>query len=511
MKTNFFKDNFFYIILFLAVELALFFALNYHKNIEINEIKKSSAIRLNTQINAVLNYYNTSSEMMTTQILGNKEIQKMVQMMNSDNQKIKTDARESLYLQLEDTYKLLTKYDFRQLHFHDKWGNSFLRFHQKDYFGDNLLDIRPTILAVHQGKKQVKGFEEGKIVNGFRNVFPIYVGGEFQGSVELSNTFEGISTQLHKNYPFEYKLIIDKNDVNSKLFPELIEKNYRQSTISKNFYEEAKQQSKTKYQVISKREMLKIDTIIRKENLLQPTKESSVLDITIGHRDYIVTAIPINNFDGTITTYAISYSKNDAIVFVKKEFYLSLLFANLFFLIIFILVKLRFYIKNSQDYAHKAYTDTLTGLYNRQKFDTDYYQFFHDKERNQQLSLILFDIDFFKNVNDTFGHHIGDEVLKQFATIAKSVLRENNDFLYRWGGEEFVVVVFNNDLVLVSLIADKIRTKIEKTEFVNGVGKLTGSFGVAIRGENDTMETLFERADKNLYRSKQDGRNRVSI
>jgi hypothetical protein len=100
-------------------------------------------------------------------------------------------------------------------------GNSFLRFHQKDYFGDNLLDIRPTILAVHQSKKQVKGFEEGKIVNGFRNVFPIYVGGEFQGSVELSNTFEGISTQLHKNYPFEYKLIIDKADVNSKLFPEL--------------------------------------------------------------------------------------------------------------------------------------------------------------------------------------------------------------------------------------------------------------------------------------------------
>jgi hypothetical protein len=77
MKTNFFKDNFFlYYFIFYAVELALFFALNYHKNTEINEIKKSSAIRLNTQINAVLNYYNTSSEMMITQILGDKEIRR---------------------------------------------------------------------------------------------------------------------------------------------------------------------------------------------------------------------------------------------------------------------------------------------------------------------------------------------------------------------------------------------------------------------------------------------------
>jgi diguanylate cyclase (GGDEF)-like protein len=67
--------------------------------------------------------------------------------------------------------------------------------------------------------------------------------------------------------------------------------------------------------------------------------------------------------------------------------------------------------------SHKAYTDKLTGLYNRQKFDIDYYQLFSMiKSNNQQLSLILFDIDFFKNVNDTFGHHIGDEVLKQFAT-----------------------------------------------------------------------------------------------
>lgn len=509
MKTSYFKDYFFYVILFFVVELVLFFTLNYHKNAEINEIKQSSAIRLNTQINAVLNYYNTASQMMITQILSDKEVQKISQMMNSNSSLVKAKGRETLDVKLDETYKLLTQYDFRQLHFHDKEGNSFLRFHQKDYFGDNLLDIRPTIRAVHRDKKQVKGFEEGKIVNGFRNVFPIYVKDEFQGSVELSNTFDGISTLLHKNYPFEYKLIIDKKDVNSKLFPELIKRYYRQSTISEDFYEES-QQSKTKYQIISQEEIIKIDKTIKKMNLLTPSKKPSVLDIAVGDIDYIITAIPIYNFDGTITTYAISYSKNDAIVVIRKEFYLSLLFANLFFLIIYILIKLRFYIKNSQDYAKKAYTDKLTGLYNRERFESDYTKFFEDGENKHQLALIVFDIDFFKNVNDTFGHHIGDEVLKQFATVTKSVLRENNDFLYRWGGEEFVILLFNDDLSLVNLIAEKIRLKIEDTNF-SVAGHITGSFGVAIREKNDTKETLFERADKNLYKSKQNGRNKVSF
>jgi len=510
MKTNFLKDNFFYIILFFAVELALFFALNYHKNVEIDEIKQSSAIRLNTQINAVLNYYNTASHMMISQILSDKEVQEIVQLMNADKSQIRNKARESLDIKLDETYKLLTQYDFRQLHFHDKEGNSFLRFHQKDYFGDNLLEIRPTIRAIHQYKKEVKGFEEGKIVNGFRNVFPIYVEDKFQGSVELSNTFDGISTLLHKNYPFEYKLIIDKNDVKSKLFPELIQKYYRQSTISENFYEESQQQSKTKYQSISKEEILKIDQTIKKMNPLKPSKEPSVIDITLGNSDYIVTTIPIYNFDGTVSTYAISYSKNDAMVAVRKEFFLSFLFVNLFFLIIFISIKLRFYMNHSRDYVKKAYTDKLTGLYNRQKFELDYAHSFEDERNKNQLALIVFDIDFFKNVNDTYGHHIGDEVLQQFATVTKSVLRENQDSLYRWGGEEFAVILFNNDLALVSLIAEKMRTKIENTYF--GVaGHMTGSFGVALREKNDTKETLFERADKNLYRSKQEGRNRVTL
>lgn len=509
MKAKFFKDYFFYFAIFIFIEIVLFSALNYHKNEEIIEIEKSSTTRLNTQINAVLNYYNTTSELTITQILTDRKTQLLLQLMNAKDEQIKTTAREDLYWKLYDTYKLLTKYDFRQLHFHDKNGNSFLRFHQKNYFGDNLLDIRPTIKAVHDKKVQVKGFEEGKIVNGFRNVFPIFINDEFQGSVELSNSFDGISSNLHKNYPFEYKLIIDKNDVNTKLFPELIKKHYTESTISNNFYEESNQNWKKRYKFISEDEISQIDKIIKSKNLLELSRKQYVFQIDIRNTNYIVTALPLYNFDGSVTTYVISYGKNDAILVAKRDFYLSFLFTNLFLFIIIILVQLKKYINNSNEYAHKAYTDKLTGLYNRQKFELDYNNFFNNIHNKGKIALIIFDIDFFKHVNDKYGHHIGDNILQQFATVAKSTLRQN-DFLYRWGGEEFIVILFNDDLALVGLIADKIRTEIEKTNFQT-VGKVTGSFGVSIFCEGDTMESLFKRADDNLYISKNQGRNRVTI
>lgn len=502
-------DYLFYALMIGVIEVALFASLNYHKNIEINEIQKSSQTRLNTQINAVLNYYNTTSEIIITQILTDKKNYKLFKNMNSENKNIKSDARQTLYLELLDTYLLLSKYDFRQLHFHDKDGNSFLRFHQKEYFGDNLLKIRPTIQAVHQTKKQVKGFEEGKIVNGFRNVFPIFIDNQFQGTVELSNSFDGISSQLHKNYPFEYKLIIDKKDVNSKLFPELIQKHYKESTISEHFYEEVKQNNRSKYKNISKKEVTRIDEIIKNKKVLELSSKGYVFDIQLANINYIVTVIPMKNFDGSITTYAISYSKNDAIFTAKKELFFSFLFANLFLFTIFVLIKLKQYIQNSDEYAEKAYTDKLTGLLNRQKFEIDYNDFFTKGSSGHNLAVILFDIDFFKKVNDLHGHQVGDEVLKKFALIAKETLRQN-DFLYRWGGEEFVVLLFIEDISHATIVAEKIRNEIENTHF-EVAGHITGSFGIALQRDNDTPHSLFDRADQNLYCSKNNGRNRITI
>lgn len=502
------RDYLFFIVMGVVFEILLFTALKYHRDYEIRHIEQLSVARINTQINSVLNYYHATSELLITQILSDTSNIQLLRQMDCLDEVVKNKARDKLYDRLKNNYFLFTKYDFRQLHFHDKQGNSFLRFHQKDYFGDNLLKIRPTIAQVHLTKKPTIGFEEGKIVNGFRNVFPIFDNNEFLGSVELSNSFEGIMNHLHKNYPFEYKLIISKKDVDSKLFPELIQKHYQTSSLSNEFYEEKINKS-TLNKNISEKTIAAINDHIHQKRLLKVDLKPQIIGVNILQQSYIVAVLPIINFDKSITTYAISYSQNDALQAQYVEFYLGLILANLLMIVIAISFLLRKYLQRSNEYATKAYFDPLTGCYNRQRFDLDIKSLFSDPLVQAKINIVFFDIDFFKSVNDTFGHDVGDLVLTHFMQVAKSQLR-GSDFIYRWGGEEFILIVLHEDIQVAIDLAEKIRHAIQIADF-SPAQNITGSFGVVHYKPSDTVSSLVKRADLALYQAKQTGRNRVCL
>lgn len=155
-------------------------------------------------------------------------------------------------------------------------------------------------------------------------------------------------------------------------------------------------------------------------------------------------------------------------------------------------------------------TDSLTGLNNRRKTDQIINDLFSRWTRyGSVFSVVLLDIDHFKKVNDTYGHLIGDEVLKKTALLLKNSTRET-DFVGRWGGEEFIIVSVENDLDSTYMLAEKIRKTIEKSDF-HPVEKLTISLGVAhIKPDND-ITTLFRKADEALYASKSNGRNRTTL
>ena len=155
-----------------------------------------------------------------------------------------------------------------------------------------------------------------------------------------------------------------------------------------------------------------------------------------------------------------------------------------------------------------AHTDALTGAYNRIKIDQlierniAYFQ-----EHKENFSLIMLDIDYFKNVNDTYGHQIGDEVLKEVVNITKQRVRAS-DILGRWGGEEFMVICPHTDKKDAYLIAEDIRQSIASHHFVRA-GSITVSAGVSDIQESITMQQLIENSDIALYRAKKHGRNRV--
>ncbi|MBC8238411.1 MAG: GGDEF domain-containing protein, partial [Helicobacteraceae bacterium] len=128
------------------------------------------------------------------------------------------------------------------------------------------------------------------------------------------------------------------------------------------------------------------------------------------------------------------------------------------------------------------------------------------QEQGSDLVFIILDIDFFKNVNDKYGHLVGDDILRTLSNIIKSKTREN-DLFARWGGEEFVLAL---DISIEKgfAIANNLRSFIKKNNF-DVVGELTCSFGITQFKKNDTLDTMILRADKALYKAKEDGRNKV--
>jgi diguanylate cyclase (GGDEF)-like protein len=157
---------------------------------------------------------------------------------------------------------------------------------------------------------------------------------------------------------------------------------------------------------------------------------------------------------------------------------------------------------------NQATTDSLTGIFNRRKFLELLSSKIQEAKRyGTPLALIFFDIDHFKLVNDSYGHEVGDRVLKEIASIVSGMIRQT-DIFARLGGEEFIILVHNNDVMTGRELAEKIRIRISQQNFPQ-MGAVTCSFGAARFYPDDTPEILIKRADDAMYAAKQAGRNRV--
>jgi diguanylate cyclase (GGDEF)-like protein len=161
----------------------------------------------------------------------------------------------------------------------------------------------------------------------------------------------------------------------------------------------------------------------------------------------------------------------------------------------------------------KAYTDPLTQTHNRASFDDSITREMSLAVRNaKSLSLIFLDIDHFKTINDTYGHECGDATLVLGTKWIKENLR-NSDMVFRYGGEEFVILLNGTDGNGAELLAERIRASIESHTIAFGMEtlKITASLGVSTLRDNDTLESFVQRADKAMYTAKNRGRNQVVV
>lgn len=159
-------------------------------------------------------------------------------------------------------------------------------------------------------------------------------------------------------------------------------------------------------------------------------------------------------------------------------------------------------------FEHDANHDALTAIYNRRKFNEILSETLLKKSENQfNHTLLMFDIDHFKLINDTYGHEAGDLILVEVVQIVKKRLRQN-DIFGRWGGEEFMILLNDTAFKDAILIAEELRMRIEKYKN-NSLPSVTASFGITPLHLNDTLRLLLKRVDYALYEAKENGRNQV--
>ncbi len=167
--------------------------------------------------------------------------------------------------------------------------------------------------------------------------------------------------------------------------------------------------------------------------------------------------------------------------------------------------------QRSNSLEQAALTDSLTGMQNRRYFDGALSEYLKEFSRiDRPIGMMILDLDCFKQVNDTHGHDVGDDVLRAVASCLREFTRFH-DVVARLGGEEFAVVAPNMDKDALAKFAERIRTAVAALTIPaeNVRLKVTTSIGVAVWDGRETAEEFYRRADKMLYRAKREGRNRV--
>ncbi len=502
------KKNILKIFIFFSIytifNLILFFYFQQDKENRIKLYFQQKVDKLFSEYRATQNGFKMLSNFVCDNINNREDILQLIYKLKTSDDKNR--LRKKLFDKLEKYYTLLKKYRFYYLTLYYPDGRVFLRMHQPYKYGDNLYKKNSSLDFIKNNPYLLNEIETGIIYN-----YQLFYKGKLLALVKTSISYDVLKQELTKLFNSDYEYILKKEFISKKTLKSG-HKLFIQSDINDNFfYEETsikRDRTRVANQTINKINLILKERLKDKLNLDKNFAEA----VKVENKYYIVTFLTISPFQQKRYNigYLISYEQDNTYEIFDSVFWYNIILGNI--IIILILIFVFYVLQMNEKLKLIASTDKLTGLFNRNKF----YEIISNeieraKRYNRPLSLIIFDIDHFKKINDTFGHNIGDYVLKTIATIIKKNIRKN-DTPFRWGGEEFIVLTPETDINGAATFAEKLREAVENYKF-DKVVKVTISLGVAQYDpkKDKDIDSLINRADEALYKSKESGRNRVTI
>jgi len=446
--------------------------------------------------------YRKLTRLLYDEVINRPDVIAIFERADEQDPQLQQEVRRKLYDRLLPTYERLKSLNLRQLHFHLPDATSFLRFHYPSKYGDSLAGIRYSVEKANREKVYVEGFEEGRVYNGFRHVYPLFdAAGRHLGSVETSLSFAALREDLEATTGDHIDLVVKRAIVEKKVW-EGERKHYVPSRLSPAYVQERSSLPESGHDEAHR---------IPAERLA----EEGAARMAKGERfalyagGYVVAFYPIANVAGDpAAAYMIRYDRTEALESIARSHRFLWGFGSLgavsaALLLYLLLVKMR-------TAAHMARYDALTGLLNRhsmgERLDDEIAR---ARRTGDPLALVYVDLDHFKKINDRYGHGTGDTVLRHAARLFSENLRRH-DALGRWGGEEFLVCLPHTDLEAARAVAQKLRLAVATYDFELDA-PLTCSFGVTCYRLGESAELLLSRADEQLYRAKEEGRDRVCV
>lgn len=456
-----------------------------------------------------LGSYESFSNFIFTSAIDNDRVKSIIADANGSDEFTKNRMRKRLAEELAQTHELIKKYNFRQFHFQLSNGDSFYRFHSPEKFGDNLLEVRESMRFVNREHKYIAGFEEGRIFNGYRFVYPLIYQEEYVGSIEISISTKCILEELISlDKRRDLGFILRKDIMESTVFEDQ-QSRYIQSLVSEDYVSDIEvfeMMDNNGYGLKLYRDPDFLERLRHTVSDKLGNNESFSVSMYFEGKIYLIQYQEIKDLSNRSVGYLFCYKEDEQIQAMMDARKITQLLASIAMGVLVLLMIFAY--KKQRQIQKLAMTDQLTKIYNRHSFyDFAEKEIARSDRNGEAVSLGMIDLDLFKKVNDKFGHTTGDEVLRTVAKITSEAIRISDVFA-RFGGEEFVILMPSTGIDEATIVAERIRERIENFDFPKA-GKITVSVGITERKPRERIDDTIDRADEALYKAKKAGRNRV--
>jgi signal transduction histidine kinase len=330
--------RYFPVILILTfITASIGYYINYNNNQNYENQKKELLTRFKTNYESVLHGQEKAAKLFYNQIITSDKILSILKQVPKSYGEQKDQLRNQLLSELEVNYTKLKQFGFRQLHFHLPTGESFLRFHKPEKYGDNLFPVRYSVEKANKSLTMTQGFEEGRIFNGYRFVFPIIEGENHFGSVEISLSFLAISNALKEIDKINTSILFKKELIDQKLF-ESEKSNYEIcEPINAYVYDKAistNPNEKLSYALFK-------EIIAQNKNTIEKIlkhKYATIYNLTYKNDNYIFVNIPIPNVKGNQIGSIFIFYQSDQLLKIQNKIYGKISIVLIFYIIMLIIV-----------------------------------------------------------------------------------------------------------------------------------------------------------------------------